>query len=108
MEELKGYLIFVGCGMLLLTVLVLIGLVGMVKVLHVLLDADDSRLSFKVDASTERELEVLRVHYKCPTKGHVLRKAIAILKVAQQHEQSDGSVVMKDKQSQDTIVHMYG
>jgi len=52
--------------------------------------------SFQVDEQFSRTLLRLMVHYGTPSKAHVLRKAVALLRLAQQNEQADGSVVIRD------------
>jgi hypothetical protein len=58
-----------------------------------------AQTSFDVDRKFDLTLEDLRRHYGAATKGDVLRKAVALLKVAQQNEQPDGSLLIRTGQN---------
>ncbi|MGM9482789.1 hypothetical protein ACS5PN_16465 [Roseateles sp. NT4] len=48
--------------------------------------------TYNVDRKLDQTLEDLRRHYGAASKAEVLRKAVAILKLAQEHERADGSL----------------
>lgn len=52
--------------------------------------------SFNIDAKTDKTLENLKIHLGATSKAEVIRKAVALLNVAKDAEQSDGSVVIKN------------
>jgi hypothetical protein len=52
--------------------------------------------SFNVDAKVDAMLENLKIHYGASSKAEVLRKAIALLNVASQSEQPDGSLIIRN------------
>lgn len=60
--------------------------------------------SFNVDAKLDRTLEELKQHYGASSKAEVLRKAVALLKVASENEQPDGSIVMRTAQNKELRV----
>ena len=51
--------------------------------------------SFNVDAKVDAMLEQLKIHYGASSKAEVLRKAIALLNVASNSEQPDGSLIIR-------------
>jgi hypothetical protein len=51
--------------------------------------------SFNVDAKLDETLESLKSYYGASSKAEVLRKAIALLKVAQESEQQDGELLIR-------------
>jgi hypothetical protein len=51
--------------------------------------------TFNVDDKMDATLESLKKHYGAASKAEIFRKAIGLLKVAQDHEQADGSIVIK-------------
>jgi hypothetical protein len=51
--------------------------------------------SFNVDDKMDRTLEELKKHYGASSKAEVLRKAVALLNVAKEAEQADGSIVIR-------------
>ncbi len=51
--------------------------------------------SFNIDATMDRTLEELKKHYGATSKAEVMRKAVALLKVASQHENNDGSLTLR-------------
>jgi hypothetical protein len=59
--------------------------------------------TFNVDEKMDATLESLKEHYGATSKAEILRKAVALLKVAQESEQSDGSLVIR-KGDQDVKV----
>jgi hypothetical protein len=60
--------------------------------------------SFNVDPKLDQTLEDLKRHYGAASKAEVLRKAIALLKVVQENEQPDGSVMIRTSQNRDMKV----
>lgn len=48
--------------------------------------------TYNVDWKLDQTLEDLRRHYGAASKAEVLRKAVAMLKLAQEHERADGSL----------------
>jgi hypothetical protein len=60
--------------------------------------------SFNIDAKLDQTLEDLKVHYHASSKAEILRKAIALLKVASANEQPDGSIAMKTPQNKELRV----
>ena len=53
--------------------------------------------SFNIDEKMDKTLEDLKRHYGASSKAEVLRKAIALLNIAKNAEQPDGSVVIRKK-----------
>lgn len=51
--------------------------------------------SFSVDAKMDKKLEELKEHFGASSKSEVIRKAVALLNIAKDAEQSDGSFVIK-------------
>jgi hypothetical protein len=51
--------------------------------------------TFNVDKKLDDTLESLKEHYGASSKAEILRKAVALLKVAQESEQADGSLVIR-------------
>ncbi len=51
--------------------------------------------TFNIDAKMDQTLEELKVHYGATSKAEVLRKAIALLNIAKDAEEQDGSLVIK-------------
>ena len=60
--------------------------------------------SFNIDPKLDATLEDLKKHYGAASKAEVLRKAIALLKVASDNEQADGSIAMKTAQNKELRV----
>ena len=60
--------------------------------------------SFNVDAKLDQTLEDLKKHFGASSKAEVLRKAVALLKVASDNEQPDGSIVIRIGQNKDMKV----
>ena len=60
--------------------------------------------TFQVDEQFDRTLTSLMIHYELPSQADVLRKAVALLRLAQQNEQADGSVVIRDARGADVRV----
>ena len=50
--------------------------------------------SFNIDERTDRTLEELKSHFGASSKAEIVRKAIALLNVAKDAEQPDGSVII--------------
>ncbi|HUN72164.1 MAG TPA: hypothetical protein VMU52_07615 [Steroidobacteraceae bacterium] len=61
--------------------------------------------TFNMDAQMEKTLEDLKKHFGASSKAEVLRKAVALLNVAKEHEQADGSIVIR-QDDQDVKVIM--
>jgi hypothetical protein len=53
--------------------------------------------TFNCDAKMTATLEALKAHYGAASKAEVFRKAVALLKVAQENERPDGSIVLVDR-----------
>lgn len=51
--------------------------------------------TFNVDEKMDATLEDLKQHYSASSKAEVIRKAIALLKVAKENEQEDGSLIIR-------------
>ena len=51
--------------------------------------------TFNIDEKMDATLEALKEHYGATSKAEILRKAIALLNVAKDAEQSDGSLVIR-------------
>ena len=60
--------------------------------------------SFNVDEKLDATLESLKMHYGASSKAEILRKAIALLKVVQENEQQDGSIIIRTNRNQDMKV----
>jgi hypothetical protein len=61
--------------------------------------------TFNIDDRMDKTLEELKEHYGASSKAEVLRKAVALLNVAKNAEQPDGSVVIrKDDEDLKVIV----
>ena len=60
--------------------------------------------SFNVDEKLDATLEQLKAHYSASSKAEIVRKAIALLKVAQENEQQDGSIIIRTNRNQDMKV----
>jgi len=54
--------------------------------------------TYNVDRKLDQTLEDLRQHYGAASKADVLRKAVALLKLARENEQPDGSVLIRTEQ----------
>ena len=50
--------------------------------------------SINIDAKMDKTLEDLKFHFGASSKAEVIRKAVALLNVAKNAEQPDGSVVI--------------
>jgi hypothetical protein len=53
--------------------------------------------SFNIDPKMDKTLEELKQHLGASSKAEVIRKAVALLNVAKDAEQADGSVVIKNR-----------
>ena len=51
--------------------------------------------SFNVDERMDATLEDLKEHYNASSKAEVIRKAVALLKIAKENEQKDGSLIIR-------------
>lgn len=51
--------------------------------------------TFNVDPKMDKTLEELKEHFGASSKSEVLRKAVALLKVASERERKDGSIVIQ-------------
>ena len=60
--------------------------------------------SFHIDPKTDQTLDDLKRHDQTTSKAEILRKAIALLRVARRSEQDDGSIVMRQRSGQDLQV----
>lgn len=60
--------------------------------------------SFNVDEKLDATLEMLKTHYSASSKAEVLRKAVALLKVVQENEQKDGSIIFRNAKNQEMKV----
>ena len=59
--------------------------------------------TYNFDEKAIAVLERLRKHYGANSKAEVLRKAIALLNVASENEQEDGSLVLRRKGSNEDV-----
>lgn len=60
--------------------------------------------SFNVDPKMDSALEALKTHYGASSKAEIIRKAVALLKVVQENEQNDGSIVIRTPQNKEMKV----
>ena len=61
--------------------------------------------TFNIDEKMGQSLEDLKVHFGASSKSEVLRKAVALLKVASEYEAADGSItIRKDDVDQKIII----
>lgn len=61
--------------------------------------------TFNIDEKMGQELEELKEHFGASSKAEVLRKAIALLKIATESEAADGSIIIrKDDVDQKIII----
>jgi Arc/MetJ-type ribon-helix-helix transcriptional regulator len=51
--------------------------------------------SFNIDKQMDDKLEELKEHFGASSKAEVIRKAVALLNVAKEAEQGDGTLVIK-------------
>ena len=51
--------------------------------------------TFNIDEKMENTLESLKKHYGASSKVEILRKAIALLNLAQESEQEDDSIIIR-------------
>lgn len=61
--------------------------------------------TFAVDKNLDATLESLRLHYGASSKAAILRKSLAMLAVASQHEDSDGNLTIRHN-GEDILVLM--
>ena len=61
--------------------------------------------SFNIDEKMGQSLEDLKEHFGASSKAEVLRKAVALLKIAMESEAADGSItIRKDNVDQKIII----
>lgn len=61
--------------------------------------------TFNIDEKMGKTLEELQVHFGASSKAEVLRKAVALLKIAKESEAADGSItIRKDDEDQKIII----
>lgn len=61
--------------------------------------------TFNIDEKMGQALEELKEHFGASSKAEVLRKAVALLKIAQESEAADGSIIIrKDNADQKIII----
>lgn len=60
--------------------------------------------SFNIDPKFDQTLEQLKKHFGAASKSEVLRKAVALLNVAANHENDDGSVTILQNNTKETKV----
>lgn len=61
--------------------------------------------TFNIDDKMGKSLEDLKVHFGASSKAEVLRKAVALLKIATECESADGSIIIrKDNVDQKIII----
>lgn len=61
--------------------------------------------SFNIDSRLDQTLEKLKEHFGASSKQEVLRKAVALLNVAANHENADGSVtILQDRQHETKVI----
>lgn len=52
--------------------------------------------TFNIDAKMEQELDALKAYLGAASKAEVLRKAVALLKIAKEYEAADGSIIIRN------------
>ncbi len=62
--------------------------------------------TFNIDEKMDRTLEDLKEHFGATSKAEVVRRAIALLNVAKNAEQPDGSIVIKQQDDKEVRVVM--
>ena len=61
--------------------------------------------TFNIDQKMEKTLEELKEHFGATSKAEVLRKAVALLKIAAESEAADGSIIIrKDGEEQKVLI----
>ncbi|MBP6058069.1 MAG: hypothetical protein KA524_06600 [Nitrosomonas sp.] len=61
--------------------------------------------TFNIDEKMGKTLEELQAHFGASSKAEVLRKAVALLKIAKESEAADGSItIRKDDEDQKIII----
>ena len=61
--------------------------------------------TFNIDEKMSLALEELKIHFGASSKAEVLRKAVALLKIATESEAADGSIIIrKDNVDQKIII----
>ena len=61
--------------------------------------------TFNIDEKMGQSLEDLKEHFGASSKAEVLRKAVALLKIAMESEAADGSItIRKDNVDQKIII----
>lgn len=61
--------------------------------------------TFNIDEKMGQTLEELKDHFGASSKAEVLRKAVALLKIAMESEAADGSIIIrKDDVDQKIII----
>ena len=61
--------------------------------------------TFNIDEKMAQSLEDLKEHFGASSKAEVLRKAVALLKIAMESEAADGSItIRKDNVDQKIII----
>jgi Arc/MetJ-type ribon-helix-helix transcriptional regulator len=59
--------------------------------------------TFSVDEKMDKQLEELREHLGVSSKSEVIRQALALLKIAKQAAQPDGSLIIKNGDEELTV-----
>ena len=60
--------------------------------------------SFNVDEKMSQSLESLKAHFGATSNAEVLRKAVALLKIAAESEDEDGSITIRKKDQDQKII----
>lgn len=60
--------------------------------------------TFNVDEKMVKVLEDLRIHYHASSRAEVLRKAVALLKIASESEAEGGSIIVRKDDVDQKIV----
>lgn len=60
-----------------------------------------ANLTLNLDKSMEKEIEALKKHYHATSKAEVIRKSLALLKIASQVDETQGELIARkgDKES---------
>ena len=60
--------------------------------------------SFNIDEKMGQELDQLKTHLNASSKAEVLRKAVALLKIATESEAADGSIIIRKNDVDQKII----
>lgn len=65
------------------------------RIIYVLEEFDMSNLTLNLDEKAEKSVEQLKKHYGASSKAEVIRKALALLQVAAEIEDSKGELIAR-------------